>query len=258
MSEELGMDFWKLMDIVHKKQEIMNPMSDEKLKRLCRLLDLKQGASVLDIACGKGEFLVRLHELYKIQGIGVDKSPYCIKDCLKKKAERAPDSDLTFLEMDAADYQPNSVESFDLASCMGASWIYDGHEGALKALSSMTKPGGLIVAGEPYWRKEPVDEYLAAEEESKDTFGTYMENVETGEDMGLRCIYTLDSTLDDWDQYESLHWWAVNEYIRDNPDDPDNHEIRKQCDRFKEIYLKWGRDTMGWAIYVFRKPESSN
>lgn len=55
-----------------------------KFEQLCRLLKLTSEAHVLDIACGKGEFLVRLAELYKISGVGVDLSAYCIRDCKEK------------------------------------------------------------------------------------------------------------------------------------------------------------------------------
>ena len=75
----------------------------------------------MDIACGKGEFLVRLAELYEISGVGVDISPYCIRDCLKKHRKRAPNSDIRFIEMDGANYRPELGEAFDLTMCIGAS-----------------------------------------------------------------------------------------------------------------------------------------
>ena len=82
------MDIWKFYDIRHKTHLLCNPMNKEKFEKLCQLFRLKQGERVVDIACGKGEFLVRLAELYDISGVGVDISPYCIKDCLEKKRNR--------------------------------------------------------------------------------------------------------------------------------------------------------------------------
>ena len=75
------MDKWKYYDIAHNRHLLCNPMNEGKFERLCQLLKLKRGARVLDIACGKGEFLVRLADLYRISGVGVDISPYCISDC---------------------------------------------------------------------------------------------------------------------------------------------------------------------------------
>ena len=79
------MDIWKYYDITHKKHLVCNPMNKDKLEGLFSLLDVKPGSKVLDIACGKGEPLIRLAELFNISGTGVDLSPYCIKDCEKKK-----------------------------------------------------------------------------------------------------------------------------------------------------------------------------
>jgi SAM-dependent methyltransferase len=229
-------------------------MSKEKFERLCRLFRLKRGVRVLDIACGNGEFLIRLAELYDITGVGVDISPYCLKDCLEKKRRRVPSSSLTFIEMDGKKFKPEASESFDLAMCIGAGWVYGGHRGTLQALKKMTTPGGLIAVGEPFWLQEPSEEYLKAEETRREEFGTHYDNVKVGEGEGLTCLYTLVSNHDDWDHFETYQIWAVDEYIRANPDDPDNQEILERTRRIKEIYFRWGRDTLGWAIYIFRKP----
>lgn len=238
------------MDILHRYQEIMNPITEAKLDNLVELLKLNPGDSVLDIACGKGELLVKLVEKYGIKGVGIDKSPYCIKDCNQKKIDRVPGADLVFHLMDGADYKPE--EPFDMTCCIGASRVFGDHEGTLKALSEMTRPGGLILVGEPYWLKEPDSEYLEAEGLTRDSYRSHRENVEIGEQLGLKCLCTVDSDHDGWDYYQTLHWWAAEEYIANNPDDPDNSEIREATEKNKEIYLRWGRDTMGWSLYIFK------
>jgi SAM-dependent methyltransferase len=214
---------------------------------------LKRRERVLDIACGKGEFLVRLAELYGIAGVGVDISPYCIRDCVENHQRRVPDSDIEFVEMDGADYRPEVLSSFDATLCIGASWVYGGHRGTIQALKAMVKKGGLIVVGEPFWLMEPREEYLEIEGIKRGDFGTHSDNVRVGEDEGLTCLYTLVSSYDDWDHYETLQWWAVDEYIRTHPEDPDIYELVERKTREKDIYLHGGRETMGWALYVFRK-----
>ncbi len=233
---------------------LCNPLNQEKFERLCRLLRLKRGARLLDMACGKGEFLIRLAELYDISGVGVDISPYCIRDCLEKQRNRVPNSEIKFIQTDGAKYKPETPESFDLAACIGASWVYGGYRGTLQALTKMTKPGGLIIVGEAFWLKDPSDEYLEAAGTKREEFGTHHNNVKVGEDEGLTCIYTLVSDHDDWDHYETLKWWNVDDYARANPDDKDIHELLERTKHEKEIYLHWERETLGWGIYVFRKP----
>jgi cyclopropane fatty-acyl-phospholipid synthase-like methyltransferase len=129
------MDMWKFYDITHREHEICNPTSDEKLSRLVELVRLPRGARVVDIACGKGEFLARLVESYGVRGIGVDISPFFIAQAKARNEERVPMADVSFLEMDGADFKPDEPHSFALASCIGASWVFGGHAATMRALS---------------------------------------------------------------------------------------------------------------------------
>ncbi len=248
------MDMLKFYDITHREHTLCNPMSVEKLERLITLLPLRPGVRVLDIATGKGEFLIRLAERRRqITGTGVDISPHCIADVRRKHQERVPDAKLHLLEMDGAEYVPETLESFDLAACIGASWIYGGHRETLNALQKMAAPQSWIVVGEPYWRQEPEREYLEAIGMKRNDLGTHYQNAEAGREYGLEVAYTLVSSQDDWDRYEGLQWYAAEIWASDHRDDPDVETVLKRVREGKRAYLKWGRETLGWAIYVFRK-----
>jgi hypothetical protein len=247
------MDIWKYFDITHREHLICNPSTLTKLEHLFGLFHLSPGAEVLELATGKGEFLLQLAEHYQIEGLGIDLSPYCIDDARAKFQSRNLRSKLSFIVMDGADYEPESPESFDLVACIGASWIFGGHLGTLKALDRMTAKDGWIVVGEPYWRQEPAKEYLEAIEQEHSSFGTHYENASAGDELGLELAYTLVSSQDDWDIYEGLQWYAAQKWARENPDDPDVAEVLKRVRKNKAAYLRWGRETLGWAIYVFRK-----
>jgi len=247
------MDLWKYFDTTHREHVLCNPTNVEKIDELITLLRMKPGAKVLEIATGKGEFIIRLVERYEIEGIGVDISPYHITDAENKSKARIPDAHLTFLEMDGADYQPSQPESFDLVACIGASWIYGGHKETLKALKEMAAPGGWVVVGEPYWRQEPDPAYLEAIGEQRSSFGTHYENTAAGLDLGLELVYTLVSSQDDWDRYEGLQWYAATEWAEKHPHDPDAGELLQRVRANRASYLQWGRDTLGWSIYVFKK-----
>lgn len=246
------METWKYFDITHAEHEICNPTSLEKTARLVQLLRLSPGAKVLEMACGKGELLVQLATAYSVSAVGVDLSPYCIRDAKVKLAERAPQADITLLEMDGADYEPDEPQSFDLTVCLGASWIFDGYRGTLAALQEMTRPGGQIVSGEPYWRREPDAAYLEMAGFEQDLFGAHHENVATGQELGLTLLHTLVSNKDEWDRYEGLQWYASERYARNNPDDEDVPELLSRQRKQQEEYLRYGRETLGWAIYLFR------
>jgi len=247
------MDQWKFFDITHREHVLCNPMSVEKLEELVGLLRLVPGTQVLEIATGKGEFIIRLAERYGIQGTGVDLSPYCVSDARQKHQQRVPAAQLRFLEMDGADYEPDEPEGFGLVACVGASWIYGGYQATLKALNKMAGLGGWVVVGEPYWRQEPAVEFLQAIGEERRTFGMHYENANAGQQLGLELVYTVVSNQDDWDRYEGLQWYAAEEWATGHPDDPDIGEVLNRVRQNRENYLTWGRDTFGWAIYVFKK-----
>lgn len=250
------MDTWKYYDITHREHTYCNPLSIDKLDRLIGLLRLPRGAKVVEIASGKGEFLIRLAERYGVSGVGVDISPFCIADAKKMHSERAPESDLTFVEMNGADYKPDEPESFDLAACIGASWIWDGHKGTVEAMNRLVAPGGWMIVGEPYWLQDPPEEYLKMIELPRDSFSSHAGNVAIVEKLGLHLEHSIVSNKDDWDEYEGLLWYAAEEYVRSHPDDPDSPAIMSKVDTGRKAYLAWGRDTLGFSVYAFRKPDA--
>ena len=84
-------------------------------------------------------------------------------------------------------------------------------------------------------------------------FSDHYGNIAIGEEEGLTTLYSRVSSLDDWDRYEGLQWHASAEYARSNPTDPDVAELVERVAGSRESYLRWGRNTLGWAIYLFRK-----
>jgi len=250
------MDPWKFYDVTHRDHVVCNPMSEDTLARLIDLMRLSPNACVVDIACGKGEFLVRLAEAYRIRGTGIDLSPFCIADARKRLQARAPGAAVAFEQRNGADFHLDVPHSLTLASCIGASWVFGGHAATLNVLSGMVEADGWVVVGEPYWMQEPSAEYLAALGVARDAFGTHMGNAEAGALQGLELVDTFASSRDDRDRYEGLQWHATETYARGHPDDPDLPELLQRVAKAKLSYLRWGRDTLGWAMYAFRRRRS--
>jgi hypothetical protein len=187
--------------------------------------------------------------------VGVDISPFHVAELRAAAPRRAPDAHLELLEMDGADYAAEPG-SFDLAVCLGASWIFGGHAGTLRALRAATRPGGQVLVGEGFWRKEPDLAYLEASRLRREDFGTHRENVATGTATGLTPLLALVSPDDDWDRYETLTWRAAARYAVAHPDDPDRPELLARVEKDRDTYLSWGRDALGWSLYLFGRPRS--
>lgn len=250
----MTLNIWKYFDITHRDHIFCNPTSVAKFEQIMAMIRLEPGARVLELATGKGEFITRMAERQSIKGTAIDISPFCIRDASAKFQARDTLGEVEFLEMNGAKYQPKEPASFDLTACIGASWIFAGHEGTLRAMNEMTKPGGYIIVGEPFWLQPPDPEYLKSAELDAHTFGSHYENVLTGERIGLKLLFTIGSNQDEWDTYEGLQWNAAENYAVDHPEDPDLAEILKEIDGKRREYLRWGRQTLGWAVYLFRKP----
>ena len=249
------MDIWKYYGITHRNHLICNPTSEAKVDEMANLLPLQPGSKVLDIACGKAELLLRIATRHQCSGVGVDISPYEVEEAQRRTASRNLQDRIEIVLASGADYdiQPHS---FDLAMCIGATWVWNGYEGTIEALKKAVTPGGLIAIGEPFKMKEPSAEYLAAEPGFADGIVTHAENVRIALEHGLTPLYTIASNHDDWDRYESLQWIAAEEYAREQPEDPDVPELLSRSRKSRDIYLEHGRETLSWAIYLFRSPAS--
>ena len=251
---EQAMDPMKFYRVGHERHVFCNPLNSDKTQELVALLDLEAGAQVLDIACGKGELLRRLCDRYGIVGVGLDIEPSWITIAQGMARAQGLADSIEYLVQDGADYvaaHPATALN-DVSMCIGASWIWQGHRGTLRALAGCTRAGGIIVVGEPFWRREPTPAYLEASELSADMCGSHTANVAVGTELGLTFLYAVVSNEDDWDRYEGYQWHAIETYAREHPDDPDGAELVARVRRDRDAYLRWGRSELGWAVYVFR------
>jgi hypothetical protein len=111
----------------------------------------------------------------------------------------------------------------------------------------------VIVVGEPFWRSAPSVDHLEAAELTESIFSTHLGNAQTGLGLGLGLLHTIVSSEDDWDRYEGYQWYAAEKYSRRSPEDPDTPELIARMRKFRDNYLQWGRNEIGWAIYMFLK-----
>lgn len=253
------METWKFYDITHRDHVICNPTSVAKLDELIGWLDLPRHPRLLEAGSGKGELLLRIAERYgEAGGAGVtataiDLSPYYVARLQAAAAARVPLAAIDILNMDAGAY-PAAPGAWDLVSALGVSWAFGGHRGALRWAKAAARRGGLVLMGEPFWRREPDPAYLEASGQTLAEFGSHARNVEVGVEEGLIPLLAIAGGIDDWDRYETLQWRATARYAEAHPDDADVPELVERVARERHTYLTWGRDTMGWSLYLFAAP----
>ena len=94
---------------------------------------------------------------------------------------------------------------------------------------------------------------LAATGVSADEFGAHYETIVAGEALGLRLQTCAVSDRDEWDRFEGAILSNSERWAHDHPQDPDPSFRLQQRRDWNLAQQRWGRDTMGFGLYLFRK-----
>ncbi|HLG09383.1 MAG TPA: class I SAM-dependent methyltransferase [Gaiellaceae bacterium] len=240
--------------VAESEHEIQNPTSKEKLLLLGERLGLGPETRVLDVASGRGGPALILAGEFGCAVHGIEIAPEFRAAAVERAASAGLAERVSFELGDAASvaFHP---ESYDIAMCLGASFIFGGLADTVEALAPAVRPGGYVVSGEPYWRRLPLPEGY---EDRRDPWTTLEGTAVVFETSGLPVVSVIASSEDDWDRYETLHWRAVEQWLAANPDDPDALEIRTRHEREKRTHLRYRRELLGWAIFVgWKRPYSA-
>ncbi len=236
--------------VAERDHQIQNPISEEKLLLLGARLRLGPGSRVLDIASGRGGPALILAKTFRCRVDGIEIAPE-FHAVAVERVEADDLSDLVSFRLGDASREALPRAEYDAALCLGASFVYGSLADTVEALAPAVKPGGHVVVGEPFWRRLPLpDDY----EDRDEPWTTLADTVTIFETSGLRAVSVIASCEDDWDRYETLHWRACEEWLAANPADPDASDIRARHERSKRVYLRHGRENLGWAIFVGWKP----
>lgn len=229
-----------------------NPFNPERIDSLLDELWLEKSSNILDVGCGEGELILRLLQRFNCQAVGVDVDETAVKTAQQKVAKYAPN--VTFHTAPFAEISL-PANHFDACFSLGATHAFgdvgEALDNALASLKAITKPGGLIIIGDGYWRKEPDPAYLQMSGIDKKELRAHPENIAAGEKLGVECIYTLTATQAEWDHFEGAFWMAAERERLQHPDDPQIAEKVNHRRNWKNAYWQWGRETMGFGLYVF-------
>lgn len=245
------MDHFRFSTIAHSDHTFCSPLSSSKADQLVALLDLPAGARTLDVGCGKGELLLRLVQRYGATGVGVDPNSEFLREARAGAAMRGISAKLKWHELKAADFA-TEPESFDAALCIGSNHAFGTFAQALTAISALVRPGGLLLMANAYWRKAPPADYLAFLGGNEDDHLTHAGNESAGLAAGLTPLYSCVSNADEWDHYEGLYCRAIERFSRDHPRDPDAEQFRTRIRAWRDIYRRFGRETLGFGFYLFQ------
>ncbi len=239
----------RLHEIAEARHRILNPLVEPQLRLLGEIARVGPGTRVLDLACGKAELLCRWAEWFGSTGVGVDISTVFCAGARARAAELGVADRIEIVEGDAAAYRPEPG-GFDIAGCIGATWIGGGLAGTVELLRPALRPGGLLLIGEPFWNETPPDECVDAHGFPWDLFATLEGTFDRLDYAGLELVEMVVATAASWDRYEASQWMTITDWLAAHPDDPDHDAMVRFRDDRRRTYLRWGRRYLGWGVFV--------
>ena len=244
------MDIPRSYPIRESSHRIHNPLTSEKLATLGRALSPPPGTRMLDLACGTGELLCTWARDHQVSGTGVDLSTVFFAGAQARAAELGVADRVRFVHGDAADYVAD--QPVDIACCLGATWIGNGLVGTVELLRRSLRPGGMMLIGEPYWRREPPDQatvegcYVT----SRDEYRPLPELIEQFGELDCDVVEMVLADQDSWDRYVAAQWLNIRRWLDDNPDDELADQMRIELTTAPARHARYQREYLGWGVFA--------
>ncbi len=244
------MDIPRIFNISESAHRIHNPFTPEKFATLGAALRLEAGTHVLDLGSGSGEMLCTWARDHGITGTGIDMSALFTEQAKRRAEELGVADRVTFIHGDAAGYVAD--EKAGVAACVGATWIGGGVADTVALLAQSLRPGGIILIGEPYWRKLPPTEEIARGclAHAISDFLPLPELLASFRPLGCDIVEMVLADQDGWDRYEAAKWLTLRRWLEANPDDELAAEVRGKLASEPERHAAHTREYMGWGVFA--------
>lgn len=237
-------DRFEIFEALHHTMTIDNPMTSADLDQVLDLLAPCDGESALDLACGHGELLRRMRRQATIDARGIDLSPWMISAA--HRYATAEQLDVRWTLGEARHFAAD--KTFDLVTCLGASWIWHGYNGTVRAVAQRTAPGGRIAIGEMHLR-DGVDADDVAKTHGRVTSQPELD--EMFEAHGIEVIGRIRTTDEAWDDYLARTRHAATEWARLHPGPRAARYLVEQ--HAWEHDHQRDREVLTWSVWVGRK-----
>lgn len=246
------MDRDRFSAIAHRTHTFCSPLSDAAFERLLAQIELRRDARIGDFGCGNGHMLMRACMKFRCAGVGFERNSHFVKQAREAIEEHAPAGRIEIVEGDATTMER---DLFDLVMCSGARPFGGAAGENLEGLKERVRPGGLVLLGDGFWRTKPSAAFLEALGGAKESDMTsHAGNVAMGEALGFVPLWATTASDAEWDDYEWRYGRSIEDFVAENPADPDAAEMLRRIRDWRTTYLTMGRDMLGFGLYLFRAP----
>ncbi len=244
------MDIPRIFTITESAHRIHNPFTPEKLATLGAALRLESGTRVLDLGSGSGEMLCTWARDYGIIGVGIDMSQLFTEQAKLRAEELGVADQVEFIHGDAVGYIAD--KKVGVAACLGATWIGGGVVGTIELLAKSLRSEGIILIGEPYWRKLPPTEDVAKGclANSISDFLMLPDLLASFSDLDYDVVEMVLADQEGWDRYEAAKWLTMRRWLKANPDDDFAKDVRAKLTLEPKRYATYTREYLGWGVFA--------
>jgi SAM-dependent methyltransferase len=238
----------------YRWHDICNPYTLDHLQRTLAHVDLKPGDRAVDLGSGNGFTAAWLTSRFGLDMTAVERHPTTAKLARERAAAVDAPGRMHVLEAYSHDYLAQAGEH-RLVSVIGALDIFPGDltpPQVMEAIASSVAPGSWLLWGDPYWKKKPSPKLAAYFAEHR--FADLQGWVRAGEAAGLASRWVTTTSDIDWEYFVFTIAASLDAWADENPDSPDAMGVRMRAAMTRSLYLDEGRDAMGFALMLFRRP----
>jgi cyclopropane fatty-acyl-phospholipid synthase-like methyltransferase len=205
-------------EIIFRNSEIFNPVSQTNLFLAGKLAQMSPDKSVIDLASGSGYPSLLWASVFGIHVDGYDLGKKYVEYANMRAKLLCLDGKVQYLCQDLTDFTPS--KKYDVVAALGCDVsIFGGRIQALNRFKNMLNPDGTIIFSEPIWITKPTQPHiLKSLNLTQGSFLTITEMQNLFQEQGLRDLWHVTSTKEDWELFVRPIFITMQEYMRAHPD----------------------------------------
>ena len=242
------MDYFELVEISTRHLQLNSPAAPEKIWSIGQYLGLDKSKQVIDFGCGYGRVLELWGQDFGVSGVGIDIHAYMCHQASERMDKAGLSEKIEVVCANPSEYE-FQAQAYDVASCLGATFIWGGFREALDRMRKSVRSEGKLLVGEPYYTQEKVPQELVKFEGD---FHTEFEIVQIARESGFDVEFVVRASRDDLDRFYSASWFSLLCWLDENPDHAEWEYVRDYLHKNQEMYFKFQRSYEGWALYILK------